>query len=103
PLLSSHFPIHGTPTNREEKLMSSRRFGTAVSLIVLFLFTTVAFAEEAKTTTTTAPTAAQRYGTWGVDLEGMDRSVKPGNDFFKFVNGKGVADTHIRADKTRSG
>lgn len=27
------------------------------------------------------------YGTWGVDLTGMDKSVKPGDDFFDYVNG----------------
>jgi putative endopeptidase len=28
-----------------------------------------------------------RYGTWGFDLSGMDTSVKPGDDFYKFANG----------------
>jgi putative endopeptidase len=49
------------------------------------------------------PTAAQRYGTWGVDLDGMDRSVKPGDDFFRYVNGKWAATTRIPADKTSFG
>ena len=84
--------------------MSTRRFGSAISLIALCLFTTVAFAADApKTTTAPAPTAAQRYGTWGVDLEGMDRTVKPGDDFFKYVNGKWAASTQIPADKTSYG
>jgi putative endopeptidase len=48
-------------------------------------------------------TMAKRYGTWGVDLEGMDRSVKPGDDFFKYVNGKWVATTQIPADRTSYG
>lgn len=52
---------------------------------------------------TTAPTAAKRYGTWGVDLEGMDRSVKPGDDFFRYVNGKWAAATPIPPDKTSVG
>ena len=47
--------------------------------------------------------AAKRYGTWGVDLEGMDRSVKPGDDFFRFVNGKWADSTEIPADKTSFG
>ena len=54
----------------------------------------------------TAPAAeqqAKRYGTWGVDLEGMDRSVKPGDDFFKYVNGHWAATTQIPADKTSYG
>ena len=48
-------------------------------------------------------TAVKRYGTWGVDLEGMDRSVKPGDDFFKYVNGKWAATTEIPPDKTSYG
>ena len=27
------------------------------------------------------------YGTWGVNLAGMDNSVKPGDDFFDYANG----------------
>ncbi|HEX2060056.1 MAG TPA: M13-type metalloendopeptidase [Thermoanaerobaculia bacterium] len=46
---------------------------------------------------------AKRYGTWGVDLEGMDRTVKPGDDFFRYVNGKWAATTQIPADKTSHG
>src|SRR5258708_11624681 len=41
----------------------------SISVIVLFLVTNVALAEDAKTTTPAASTTAQRYGTWGVDLE----------------------------------
>jgi putative endopeptidase len=59
------------------------------------------------TLTLQAPVAdaqeAKRYGTWGVDLEGMDRSVKPGDDFFKYVNGTWASKTQIPADKTRFG
>ena len=40
------------------------------------------------------------YGTWGVDLTGMDRSVTPGNDFFRYVNGHWVDTTQIPADKS---
>jgi len=83
--------------------MRLKRFGSAISVIVLFLFTNVARAEDAKATTPAPSTTAQRYGTWGVDLEGMDRSVKPGDDFFKYVNGKWAATTQIPADKTGYG
>ena len=46
---------------------------------------------------------AKRYGTWGVDLEGMDKSVKPGDDFFRYVNGKWVSTAQIPADRTSYG
>lgn len=39
----------------------------------------------------------------GIDLNFMDRSVKPGDDFFRFVNGTWYDKTAIPADKTRWG
>lgn len=57
----------------------------------------------AATASATPFTAAKRYGAWGIDLDGMDPSVKPGDDFFRYVNGKWAASTQIPADKTRFG
>src|SRR5947209_12954197 len=82
--------------------MSLRRIGSAVSLLLLCLSTTAVFAADAKTAPA-APITAERYGKWGVDLEGMDRTVKPGDDFFKYVNGSWLAKTQIPADKTSYG
>jgi len=42
-------------------------------------------------------------GTFGVDTTQMDRSVKPGDDFFRYVNGKWLATVTIPADKSRFG
>jgi len=39
----------------------------------------------------------------GIDLSAMDTSVRPGDDFFSYVNGKWVAETEIPADKGRYG
>ena len=47
--------------------------------------------------------SSPKYGTWGFDLAGMDRSVKPGDDFFKFANGKWEERTEIPSDQTRYG
>jgi putative endopeptidase len=44
-----------------------------------------------------------KYGTWGFDVSGMDRSVKPGDDFFQFANGKWAERTEIPPDRTRFG
>ncbi len=60
-------------------------------------------ADVSASSTTGAPTAAKRYGTWGIDLAGMDRSVKPGDDFFRYVNGKWADTTQIPPDKTSFG
>src|ERR1700756_234991 len=39
----------------------------------------------------------------GLDLAGMDRNVRPGDDFFDYANGKGVANTTIPADRSSFG
>jgi len=48
-------------------------------------------------------TMAKSYGTWGIDLSGMDTSVKPGDNFFDYVNGTAVKNMVIPADKTSTG
>jgi putative endopeptidase len=44
-----------------------------------------------------------RFGTWGVDLRAMDRTVKPGEDFDEFVNGGWKRRTEIPADQASTG
>ena len=39
----------------------------------------------------------------GIDLSAMNTSVKPGDDFFAYVNGAWVAETEMPADKSRYG
>jgi putative endopeptidase len=43
------------------------------------------------------------YGSFGVDLTQMDTSVKPGDDFYKYVNGKWLATNEIPPDKSSYG
>jgi putative endopeptidase len=50
-----------------------------------------------------ASTVAKRFGTWGIDTSGMDTTVKPGDDFFNYVNGTAVKNMVIPADKTSIG
>ena len=40
---------------------------------------------------------------WGIKTANMDTSVKPGDDFNRFVNGKWLDTTEIPADRTTSG
>ncbi|WP_235935431.1 M13 family metallopeptidase [Flavobacterium ichthyis] len=47
--------------------------------------------------------AQQNKQSHGIELQYMDNSVKPGDDFFLFVNGKWVEKTEIPADRTRWG
>jgi putative endopeptidase len=50
-----------------------------------------------------AAVAATRYGSWGLDMAGMDRSVKPGDDWFGYVNGNWAKTTRIPADRSSYG
>jgi predicted metalloendopeptidase len=42
-------------------------------------------------------------GAWGVDLSGMDRKVKPGDDFFRYVSGAWFDTAEIPPDRTTTG
>ncbi len=37
------------------------------------------------------PASAAAIGTWGIDLSDQDRSVRPGDDFYRFQNGAWIA------------
>jgi putative endopeptidase len=50
-----------------------------------------------------APGGGPVLGSFGVDVSGMDRSVRPGDDFFRFVNGGWAERTEIPADRSRWG
>jgi putative endopeptidase len=43
------------------------------------------------------------YGAWGLDLNGMDRSVRPGDDFFRYAGGTWMRETPIPADRSSWG
>jgi putative endopeptidase len=41
-----------------------------------------------------------QYGPWGFDLNGMDRSVRPGDDFFRYSGGTWMKETPIPPDRS---
>jgi putative endopeptidase len=43
----------------------------------------------------------QTVGVSGIDLKSMDRTVAPGDDFFRYVNGNWLRDTPIPSDRGR--
>lgn len=59
--------------------------------------------DAASGTPATDAATATRYGRWGFDLAGMDKGVKPGNDWFDYVNGSWVKTTQIPADRSSYG
>jgi putative endopeptidase len=44
-----------------------------------------------------------QYGAWGIDLSSMDKSIKPGDDFFEYVNGTWEKTAQIPADRASTG
>ncbi|MEW5930287.1 MAG: M13 family metallopeptidase [Gemmatimonadota bacterium] len=46
---------------------------------------------------------SESYGSWGIDVAGMDRSVRPQDDFYHYVNGGWVKRTEIPADRSNYG
>jgi putative endopeptidase len=82
---------------------------TGIAAVVL-LTGTMACAIAAETATVPsrpAPISAAvkkpTFGAWGVDLAGMDRTIKPGDDFFRFVNGAWYDKAVIPSDRTSTG
>ena len=50
-----------------------------------------------------AATNNPSYGSWGFDIAAMDKSVKPGDDFFRHTGGTWMKNTPIPADRSRWG
>ncbi|HLO19683.1 MAG TPA: M13-type metalloendopeptidase, partial [Sphingomicrobium sp.] len=50
-----------------------------------------------------APAPKPRYGTFGFDMAGMDKSVAAGDDFFEYADGTWAKNTPIPPDKARYG
>ena len=44
-----------------------------------------------------------RFGAWGFDFSGMDRSARAGDDFNRYANGNWIRSTTIPDDRTRIG
>ncbi|HUR90067.1 MAG TPA: M13-type metalloendopeptidase [Ramlibacter sp.] len=47
--------------------------------------------------------AAPRFGSWGFDTAGMDKSARPGDDFFTYASGNWARTTPIPADRSAYG
>ncbi len=51
----------------------------------------------------TEVTTAAVIGEWGFDIEGMDTSYHPGDDFFRYANGTWLDNTEIPSDRSNWG
>ncbi|QPG04913.1 M13 family metallopeptidase [Salinimonas marina] len=59
--------------------------------------------QQVKTETTAQNQGEAELGTFGVDLSAMDRSVDPGEDFFRYASGNWYDNFELPADKVRHG
>jgi putative endopeptidase len=50
-----------------------------------------------------AAVAAPEYGAWGLDTTSMDRSVRPGDNFYRYVVGKWLKSEPIPEDRSFTG
>lgn len=66
-----------------------------MTAVALTLAATVGFA--------TADSAKPVYGAWGLDYATMDKSVKPGDDFFRYMEGTWLKTATIPSDRTFTG
>ncbi len=73
---------------------------SATALVVLTLSANAIVAQEGSEAVSLV---SPKYGTWGFDVTGMDLSVKPGDDFFRYANGKWAERTQIPSDRTGYG
>ncbi|MFW2830854.1 M13 family metallopeptidase [Sphingomonas sp. ID0503] len=75
------------------------------TILALLASTMIAGTAFAQTTPDTSPAklATPKYGDFGFDTAGMDKGVKPGDDFYHFANGAWEKNTPIPADRSNYG
>ncbi|MXP15416.1 M13 family peptidase [Altererythrobacter confluentis] len=71
--------------------------GSALALALA----TPALAQDTASETQATPTMS--FGKWGVDPDALDKAVDPGDDFFKYVNGKWLDENPLPAEYSRFG
>jgi len=71
----------------------------ATVLILLAAPQAIGRAEQA----TRVPAVVGEYGPWGFDRTGVDASTKPGDDFYRYVNGAWYDRTRIAPDRHSNG
>jgi putative endopeptidase len=54
-------------------------------------------------TTTTAPRTPAAIGAWGIDMTTLDTATPPGQDFYRYVNGRWMDTTEIPGDRVTWG
>jgi putative endopeptidase len=95
------FSLEALVTN---SIMRARRTtAAAVAALSLKLVLQASSGQQPSAPQLEAPQSPAHFGSWGVDLTGMDKSVKPGDDFDRYVNGAWNARTEIPPDQPMAG
>jgi putative endopeptidase len=81
---------------RSKSLISS--LAIAAALLTTPMMAMPVFAE-APAAAAPESTVAKTYGAWGFDMAGMDKSIKPGDDFFDYANGTALKNMVIPGDQ----
>ncbi|HVY86456.1 MAG TPA: M13 family metallopeptidase, partial [Caulobacterales bacterium] len=81
----------------------SRRTMMASTAVLLSGCATQTQTSAAPTAPPVAPKPPAAIGAWGVDLAARDLNVKPGDDFYRYVNGTWFANNEIPSDRTSWG
>src|SRR5689334_10868451 len=104
-MIPLRFAIFPDPPMNGAGLSSSRacEYNGAMRSIVILIGAAIVAAFAPSVMQQNAHTQKATLGTWGVDLSGMDTSVKPGDDFFDYANGTWYKNAVIPADRTSTG
>ena len=75
----------------------------ATSLLATVAIAGVAIARNAAPVAEPAASTKPEIGSFGFDIGGMDRTIEPGDDFFRFAGGGWLTKTEIPADRAAYG
>ena len=81
----------------------TERFGVRRAIPIVLLIGVLAACQSFKTPKPTAPTTKAEYGAYGLALEFFDRSIRPGDDFFRHAAGTWAKTTAIPEDRSYYG
>ena len=68
-----------------------------------FVYAAAAFVVAVQSLAASADAGKPAVGRWGFDLAAMDRSVEPGDDFFRYTGGTWMKTTEIPPDRAQWG
>jgi putative endopeptidase len=84
-------------------MLTLTRRGMSTSALVLLAGCATQNSASSPTGAAAAPRTPAAIGAWGIDMTTLDTSVSPGNDFYRYVNGRWMDTTEIPGDRVTWG